>query len=64
MCIDIDECNRGTHNCDLTVGTCQNLISTFVCNCPISHYMVDALSSDSGKNDCILIDCTDTQTEI
>ena len=58
MCIDINECDRGTHNCDLTVGICQNLVSTFVCNCPISHYMIDESSSSwAGTHDCILINC-------
>ena len=55
MCIDINECDRGTHNCDLTVGICQNLVGTFVCNCPISHYLL--LSNTTGTNECILINC-------
>ena len=55
VCIDINECDRGTHNCDLTVGICQNLVGTFVCNCPISHYM--QLSNTTGINECNLINC-------
>ena len=55
VCIDINECDRGTHNCDLTVGICQNLVGTFVCNCPISHYM--QLSNATGINECNLINC-------
>ena len=55
VCIDINECDRGTHNCDLTVGICQNLVGTFVCNCPISHYML--LSNTTGRNECKLINC-------
>ena len=33
MCVDIDECSLGVHNCDPKTETCFNLEGSFTCGC-------------------------------
>ncbi len=31
--LDIDECSKGTHTCDLSQSTCENTVGSFRCSC-------------------------------
>eukprot|EP00117_Sycon_ciliatum_P004185 scpid31403/ scgid3956/ Hemicentin-1; Fibulin-6 len=35
-CHDIDECGRGTHNCNAATSKCYNLVGKFIC-CPFGY---------------------------
>ena len=34
MCIlDVNECDNGTHDCNVELGSCENTIGSFTCHC-------------------------------
>jgi len=33
LCVDVNECTRGTHNCTLEIETCMNLPGRHACIC-------------------------------
>lgn len=41
MCVDIDECLTGIHECDPLREACVNLVGTYECACRWGYYMID-----------------------
>lgn len=39
MCLDVNECSRGTHNCPTTTSTCSNTVGSFQCACTSPGYI-------------------------
>ena len=55
VCVDIDECITGTHQCDMQLSSCQNTDSSYQCNC-INGYESDPSNINSciDINECIV----------
>lgn len=41
MCVDIDECLTGIHECDPLREACVNLVGTYECACRWGYYLLD-----------------------
>ncbi|XP_033095272.1 epidermal growth factor-like protein 6, partial [Anneissia japonica] len=54
-CTDIDECTRGTDNCD-AIATCNNTNGGFQCECPDGYVLnintCDDIDECSISNEC------------
>ncbi|XP_076446162.1 uncharacterized protein LOC143283746 [Babylonia areolata] len=48
-CIDVDECETGTHNCS---HECTNTLGGFVCHCPVGYHLEDGASTCQDINEC------------
>ncbi|EZA56658.1 hypothetical protein X777_02262 [Ooceraea biroi] len=47
LCVDVNECTRGTHNCTLDVESCMNLPGHHVCICRLGNIY------DSKRKRCV-----------
>ena len=47
VCLDIDECETSTDNCD-ELATCTNRVGSFTCECPAGYNGFDGVTC-TGK---------------
>ena len=41
LCLDVDECGVGQHNCDEQSAACINTVGSFDCKCRVGYRLVD-----------------------
>lgn len=50
MCIDVNECDSGTHGCS---GTCENLIGSYRCACAGGYRLASDLRKCDDIDECL-----------
>ena len=47
---DINECEKGTHDCAGTLAQCVNRPGTYICQCPNGYQLNQATRQCEGKS--------------